>query len=91
MRVKVGCNSGLVPGLVRRVRGDCGAVVAGDADMGEDVEDPELMAALAMSMSDFAGGSAAAPASEAAPASAPAPATSTLQVGACAVLIEHRT
>ena len=61
-------------------------MVAGDADMGEDVEDPELMAALAMSMSDFAGGSAAAPASEAA-----APATSTPQVGACAVLIEHCT
>lgn len=66
------------------------ALAAGDADMGEDVEDPELMAALAMSMSDFAGGSATAPAApEAATASTPVPATSTPQVCACAVLAEH--
>lgn len=46
-----------------------------------DIENPELAAALAMSMADFAGGSAAAPAtSEAPPASTPAPATATPQV-----------
>jgi hypothetical protein len=91
LHVDVGVRlaSGLHSCLHRLVSNKCGAVVAGDADMGEDVEDPELMAALAMSMSDFAGGSAAAPAASEAPASTPAPATSTPQVGACAVQAEH--
>lgn len=54
-------------------------LLGGDTNMAEEVDDPELAAALAMSMADFAGDSAAPAASEAPPAATSAPATSTPQ------------
>lgn len=57
----------------------------GDADM-EGIEEPELAAALAMSMADFAGDSSAAPAAAETPAAAAAPPASAAEVSPDAAL-----